>query len=258
MPTGWLVGLVFIHPAWRARCRDNIGADGVRTARLCCRSRMRRGLPTETKGLRMRQQMVRWAWALLVCASIVGTPFVWGLTRGPQWTIGRAIIAPMRSAMSASPRLYLKLSLRNTGTPGRMPVRIYGRWASARAAGRSGAIHGAGREQAPWSGPGSAGRGTDAGGRWAMPGGGQANEESTTTAPRWGARGGIHAASSTLPPGVRLLGSYRREVSLSQTTILEVPLTVLGVPARGTTQLEVVVMTASVITDHQFVALGAS
>ncbi len=66
------------------------------------------------------------------------------------------------------------------------------------------------------------------------------------------------ASLSSLPLGVRLLGSYRREVSLSQTTILEVPLTVLGVPARGTTQLEVVVMTASVITDHQFVALGAS
>lgn len=62
----------------------------------------------------------------------------------------------------------------------------------------------------------------------------------------------------TVPPqGVRLLGSYSREVSLNQTAILEVPLAALGMPKSGATRLEVVIMTASVITDHQFVALDA-
>ncbi len=91
-----------------------------------------------------------------------------------------------------------------------------------------------------------------------MPGAAPPHAEGTAVSPRWGTRGGIHSATATLPQGMRLLGSYSREVSLNQTTILEVPLAALGTPGRGVTRLEVVVMTASLVTDRQFVALGAS
>lgn len=55
---------------------------------------------------------------------------------------------------------------------------------------------------------------------------------------------------------MRLLGSYNRDVSLNQTAILEVSLAQLGAPRSRTVRLEVVVMTASVVTDHQFISLA--
>jgi hypothetical protein len=180
----------------------------------------------------MWQRLIGGVWALLASITIVTVPVAWGFTNGPEWTIGRAVIIRQQRPMSMTPALYLKLSLRNVGVPGRMPVRIFGRWAKAK-------VHRNLSGSSTWQQPlkttpvGNAGR-------WAMP---------NKVTPR------AQSKQSRLPSGMHLLGQYNREVSLNQTAIIEVQLGGLGRPRRDTTRLEVVVMTASTVTDHQFVRL---
>lgn len=176
----------------------------------------------------MWQRLLQYAWALLVIASFVVVPRVWGDTQGPLWTIGHAVIVKHRRGTMVRPGLYLKLSLRNIGQPGRVPVRIFARWAMA-------GMH-QGMGHSTWHGSIKT-TPTGAAGRWAIP---------HTVTPQ---------QQKGLPPGMYLLGQYTREVSLNQTTILEVPLTRLGMPRRNATRLEVMIMTASVVTDHRFVML---
>lgn len=183
----------------------------------------------------MWQRLIRSVWALLASVAIVTVPVAWGFTNGPEWTIGRAVIIRQQRPMSVTPALYLKLSLRNVGVPGRMPVRIFGRWAKAE-------VHRDLSGSSTWHQPlqttpvGNAGR-------WAMP---------NNLTPRTQSR---QSRQSRLPSGMHLLGQYNREVSLNQTAIVEVQLQGLGMPRRDTSRLEVVVMTASAVTDHQFVRL---
>jgi hypothetical protein len=167
----------------------------------------------------MRRNLMMRAWVLLTSAVVV-IPVVWAVTHGPDWTIGRAVIVKQQRRMSSSPVLYLKLSLRNIGSPGQLPVRIYGRWSIAAQNRRWGSTGWRGTEQS--TGPNS------------------------------------RKSRQSMPKGMRLLGLFDREVNLNQTAILSVPLTRLGVPQRGTTRLEVVVTTASSVTDHRFVALMAN
>ncbi|MFQ5736497.1 MAG: hypothetical protein ACE5GY_06490 [Thermodesulfobacteriota bacterium] len=66
--------------------------------------------------------------ALLLLVAAVGDVSAAG---GPLWKIGRAVVQEKRG--HAGPReLRLKLSLRNTGSPGKVPVRIMGQWGEAR------------------------------------------------------------------------------------------------------------------------------
>lgn len=161
----------------------------------------------------MRQHSLRHVWILLAIISVFMTAAAWGKVYGPDWTIGRAVVVEKPS--SVRPKLYLKLSLRNLGPPGRVWVRIYGRWEMVK---RGTGWQGEDRlngNHSPWSTP--------------------------------------TVKQHRVLPGMRLLGKYSREVSLNQTAILQIPLTVLGTPGRGSRRLEVVVMTASVETDHRFV-----
>lgn len=205
-----------------------------------------------------RQRLLGCAWALFASVVAAGSPTAWALAHGPQWTIGRAVIVSEHRDVSMRPALYLKLSLRNVGTPGRMPVRIFGRWAvsrppPARRDGTGPRPRGYGGVTG-WSGPGQHAS-TGTAGRWSVPGGtpapGQAAGQS-----RWDSGRSTRPAQGGLPRGMRLLGSYNRDVSLNQTAILEVSLAQLGAPRSRTVRLEVVVMTASVVTDHQFISLA--
>lgn len=203
----------------------------------------------------MRERWRGYVWVLLVSVAIaVGAPDARAFAHGPDWTIGRAVIVTTPRGGRTPHGLYLKLSLRNVGTPGRTPVRIFGRWALEEAADRN--TRGAGSPIGPgWAGPARTDNqhGSSPTGRWSVP-----NAPSYSQAP---SAPGIRAGGAQrrqLPRGMRLLGSYRREVSLNQTTILAVPLTTLGTPRRDIHRLEVVVMTAAVVTDHQFVELAAN
>ena len=132
-----------------------------------------------------RRRSLRLAVQALLLAATAKAGAGWARgPQGPRWTVGRAVIAAAGSA------LYLKISLRNVGDPGRKIVRIYGRWL-----GQAGATP-------------------------------------------------------------RLLGSYRREVALTQTAILQMSLAALGRPHRRGARLELVVTTSSKITDRSYVVLG--
>lgn len=204
------------------------------------------------------QRLMGCVWALLASVAVVGSPAAWALAHGPQWTIGRAVIVLEQGGMSMQRGLYLKLSLRNVGTPGRTPVRIFGRWAvrpapTVRRDMTAPRPSGYG-DVSGWGGPGR--RTPEPGaGRWSAPVGTSAPRQATGQT-GWNARQPARRPTGGLPPGMRLLGRYSREVSLNQTAILEVSLAELGAPRRDTGRLEVVVMTDSVITDHQFVNLA--
>ncbi|MEJ2346407.1 MAG: hypothetical protein P8076_11080 [Gammaproteobacteria bacterium] len=196
--------------------------------------------------------MTRRSWLLFAGAMVLAAPASWAFGRGPQWTIGRAVIVPARRRVPAAHARYLKLSLHNVGLPGRIPVRIFGRWMTPRvprSVGRD--ASGPATATPGWRGPAAGGRPV-ARGRWSVPGAAgvrQPTRPPSATVPGETAGG--------LPPGVRLLGRYQREVSLNQTAILEVPLTALGTPGRDADRLEVVIMTGAVVTDRQFVRLLA-
>lgn len=166
----------------------------------------------------MRRHILKHIWLLSAFMSVILAASAWAVVHGPDWTIGRAVVVALNQPGYVRPMLYLKLSLRNVGAPGRVWVRIYGRWATVQKGGA-------------WQGPGS-------------PGG---NHSPWKTTP---------GRQFEVPAGMRLLGRYFREVSLNQTAILQVPLTALGVPQRDSHRLEVVVMTASVETDHRFVSFS--
>lgn len=187
-----------------------------------------------------RSQRALWAaLCLAAIAAMAARPHAALAGGGPQWTIGRAVIVAGRQGMS--PVLYLKLSLRNVGVPGRTPVRIFGRWAPMQGTGRR--LRPGGMPAQPaWQGPGPSVHQ----GQWsqapAMPSAPAAHRVSPGNPSVVGGR----------PVGMRLLGRYVREVSLTNTAILEIPLP----PARrrrGGQRLEIVVMSGPVLTDHQFI-----
>lgn len=203
----------------------------------------------------MRQRWRRCVWALLASVAIGATgPSAWGLTHGPQWTIGRAVILSAHRGLGTSQELFLKLSLRNVGSPGRTPVRIFARWSLERSAVKAPANPTARAPSERWTGPARASRA-----RPPLAGSSRWSAAGTTPSRSTGSAetaGRAVRRPQRMPSGMRLLGSYRREVSLNQTTILEVSLAPLGRPPHRTRRLEVVVMTASVVTDHQFVELA--
>ena len=132
-----------------------------------------------------RRQSLRLAVRVLILVASATAAIAWARPlSGPRWTVGRAVIDSPGGAM------VLKLSLRNVGSPGRLPVRIYGRW--------------------------------------------------------------MDAASRARP---RLLGSYQREVALTQTAILQMSLAALGLPRERGARLELVVTTNSTVTDRSYVRL---
>jgi hypothetical protein len=70
--------------------------------------------------------------AILILAGLWAAPVETAGTT-PVWKIGRAVIERMSPAtiqprMPAERMLILKLSLRNEGAPGNLPVKIFGRW----------------------------------------------------------------------------------------------------------------------------------
>ncbi len=132
-----------------------------------------------------RRQSLRLAARILILVVSATAAIGWARPlSGPRWTVGRAVIVSQGGAM------VLKVSLRNVGSPGRLPVRIYGRW-------------------------------TD-------------------------------TASRARP---RLLGRYQREVALTQTAILQMPLAALGPPRARGARLELVVTTNSTVTDRSYIRL---
>lgn len=203
----------------------------------------------------MRQRWRRIVWVLLISMAIAaGAPDASAFAHGPDWTIGRAVVVMTRHGVQLRRSLYLKLSLRNVGTPGRIPVKIFGRWALEDTAKRN--EHGSDSTLAPsWGGPARIDhrRNSTTTSRWTLHTAPQRSEVPSQSTARASA-----SPQRRVPRGMRLLGSYRREVSLNQTAILEVPLASLGTPRRNIRRLEVVVMTASVVTDHQFVELAAN
>jgi hypothetical protein len=185
---------------------------------------------------------------LAAATALTFTPAASAAGGGPRWTIGRAVIVAARQGMPSSPALHLKLSLRNVGMPGRIPVSIFGRWSAMQAA-RRGARSGGMPMQPAWQGPGGTTSGSPASGRWS-----QAPAMPSAHAVRPG--GGLNAAESPAiiggrPAGMRLLGRYVREVSLTNTAILEIPLPARS--RRGEHRFEIVVMSGPVLTDHQFI-----
>jgi len=115
-------------------------------------------------------------------------------TAAPLWKIGRAVVewrvASSKQVPPAQNIPVLKLSLRNEGGAGNLPVQIFGRW----------------------------------------------------------------VVQSTPPPSFVLLGSYQREVTLTQTAILEAPLVPLRTAPSAKAGLEVVVLTGGNETDRKWIA----
>lgn len=73
---------------------------------------------------------LRWKRPALIFVATIWFGFMMGVanTSAPIWKIGRAVIEP-RQALSGQRVLNLKLSLRNEGGVGSLPVQIFGRWA---------------------------------------------------------------------------------------------------------------------------------
>lgn len=149
--------------------------------------------------------------ALWIAAAWAG-----GWQGGPRWTVGRGVIVAHQPDAPGPSCSYLRISLRNLGQPGRLPVTIYGRWYRPR----------------------------DLGGRL-LP----ASSRESLSAAKVPTAGGVD-------PGMKCLGRYRREVGLVSTAILEVPLHALGRPQPEVTGLELMVMTANHLTGRGMVALG--
>ncbi len=132
----------------------------------------------------------------LISVAFLGLGFagVMAITTGPPlWKIGRAVVewrAPLSKRVATAQNIpVLKLSLRNEGGGGNLPVQIFGRW----------------------------------------------------------------MVQSAPPPSFVLLGTYQQEVALTQTAILEAPLTALrGVPSVKAL-LEVVVLTGGKETDRKWI-----
>jgi len=114
-------------------------------------------------------------------------------TAPPLWKIGRTVFewrAPSPGQVPPGQNIpIVKLSLRNEGGAGNLPVQIFGRW----------------------------------------------------------------AAQSAPPQPFALLGSYQREVALTQTAILEAPLTPLTKAPPGKLILEIVVTTGGTETDRKWI-----
>ena len=176
----------------------------------------------------MSRNMKNCTWVLLAGVITVIAVRVWAGEYEPVWTIGRAIIANQSTRRGKTPQLLLKLSLRNIGVPGRMPVRIYARWIVTN------------RYRLPdrsvWT-PSKQNVPRHATGRWIMPGADTRNKV------------------RKLPPGMRLLGQYTREVRMNRTVILQVKLTALGQPEWNTRRLKLVIMTAAKVTDERAIRL---
>lgn len=177
----------------------------------------------------MERSPKKYIWVLPAGLMMIIGYRAWAGTQQPVWTIGRAVVVEQQSRESGVPPLYLKLSLRNVGVPGRVPVRIYARWVMANQNRKWG------HSEWPLS---TENRAHTASGRWSMP--------KTDT---------LHHNIRTLPPGMRLLGQYTREVSMNRTVILQVNLAGLGAPRRNTSGLKVVVMTALNVTDDRIIRL---
>ncbi len=132
----------------------------------------------------------------LVSMALIGIGFagVMAITTGtPVWKIGRAVVEwrePASKQVTVAQNIaVLKLSLRNEGGAGNLPVQIFGRWVVQ-------------------SGP---------------------------------------------PESFVLLGTYQREVALTQTAILEAPLMPLKIAPVAKALLEVVVSTGGQETDHKWI-----
>lgn len=171
-----------------------------------------------------------WWWAVLA----LGAGLVAEATDGPlpEWKIGRAVIeTAARGAMNQE--LNVKLSLRNEGRPGQVPVQILGRWRRAEAGSR---------EAIPTPSPAPAAPAE----RWG------AGAPSTPGAIPWGEMSGAAppAPHRNAHEGFRTLGNYVREVALKQTAILDIPLRALGPAPPATTGLELVVLTGTRETDR--------
>lgn len=168
--------------------------------------------------------------------------------QGPRWTIGHGQIVRRQGAAGGQQHLFLRISLRNVGSPGRLPVAIYGRWRQGRrplAAGNRGSAAKSTAGRAASKSLWSSGAQSAPTGKWHMPAPGAS----------WG---GVSAAPSprNLASGMRLLGRYQREVSLVSTAILDIPLKVLGPPRRGVKGIEVQVMTAAQLTGSGYVPMA--
>ena len=169
--------------------------------------------------------------ALLLCLSRAHA-----YEQGPRWTIGHGQVIARVVSPGGRPALYLRVSLRNMGPPGRLPVTVYGRWQTvSRASTRSPG------GQISWR-PNPNHPAMAATHRWQMP--------SPAAGTPYQATPGVRIA-----PGMRMLGRYRREVSLVSTAILEIPLQVLGPPRADARGLELEIMTAAKLTGKGYVPI---
>ncbi len=133
----------------------------------------------------------------LLSLALIGLGFagVMAITTGtPLWKIGRAVVewrvAESKQVPPAQNIPVLKLSLRNEGGAGNLPVQIFGRW----------------------------------------------------------------VVQSVPPQSFVLLGTYKQEVTLTQTAILEAPLMPLRTAPSAKSALEVVVATGGQETDRKWIA----
>lgn len=168
----------------------------------------------------------------LLSALLIAAAWAGGWQGGPRWTVGRGVIVAHQPDAPGPSCSYLRISLRNLGQPGRVPVAIYGRW--YRSQGPGGKLHASpnGSRQSPR--------------QWPLPPASSRENLSATNVP----------TAVGPDPGMKCLGRYRREVGLVSTAILEVPLRALGRPQPEVTGLELVVMTANHLTGRGMVALG--
>lgn len=157
---------------------------------------------------------------LLLSGLMAAAALASGWERCPSWTVGRGVIIAPQTDAQRSLGPYLRISLRNVGRPGRLPVTIYGRWRQRRN-----------------STPAPRKRRLSS----ISPGGLAADKLAT---------------AAGLGSGMKPLGRYRREVDLVSTAILEIPLQALGKPQREVTGLELVVMTANHVTGRGIVTLA--
>lgn len=166
--------------------------------------------------------------------------------QGPSWTIGHGQVIARTASPGGRRALYLRVSLRNMGTPGRQPVTVYGRWqrrsrstqAGHRPARRAGTTRTG--EQYPW--------------RPDM------DRQKSVVSHRWQMPGNVQRAAmpTRIGSGMRILGRYQREVSLVSTAILEIPLQALGPPRPDARGLELEIMTAARVTGQGFVPIDTN
>lgn len=142
---------------------------------------------------------------------------------GPFWKVGRVVVQSQKS-LGKERELIVKLSLRNSGRPGSVPVKILGRW-KGRTENR-----------------------------------GKLGKSRPRKSPRLGTTGKKGGKKLDLDELENLtqLGRFGKEIALKKTAILNISLKPLGSLPKGRQSLELLVITGKRVTDRKTVRLPAN